>query len=363
MGAHPIRRAAKRVAMWTVGLLGAALLALVVWCLIPIDPTLGAIRPRPETRYWTMSKGYRIAWTRLPGAAGIESRAPIVYLHGGPGGYVHSSIVRTLAPLAARGHDLYFYDQVGSGLSDRLPRPRDYSFLGHIADLHEIVSVHLGAPRVILIGQSYGGQLAAQYLALHPERVERMVLSSPGELQPAQFDADGRWVNESRYPTPPDLRFVAPPEVAMDGLRFWPLRALATMAFATALNVKLMPDAEADGLLDTLASEFTTGMVCDPAHVQPEEGGAGFYSHGWSNWYEGLEDPRPLLRQREAPVLVLQGACDHLPYAGTWEYADLLPNARYRFVAGAGHILWWDRPEEYFRLIEEFLSERSAPMR
>jgi len=56
-------------------------------------------------------------------------------------------------------------------------------------------------------------------------------------------------------------------------------------------------------------------------------------------------------------VLVLQGACDHLPYAGTYEYAALLPNARYRFVAGAGHILWWDRPEEYLAAIEEFLAE------
>ncbi|MBZ0089573.1 MAG: alpha/beta hydrolase, partial [Thermoanaerobaculia bacterium] len=331
--------------------------ALVVWCLIPIEPTLAAIRPGPETRFWKMAKGYQIAYTRIAAAPGAPVAPPIVFLHGGPGGYVHSSIVRTLAPLAARGHDLYFYEQVGSGRSDRLPRPKDYSFLGHVADLDEVVTRHLRAERVILIGQSYGGQLAAEYVALHPERVERMVLSSPGALEPALFDTEGRWANEAKYPVPAALRFVAPPDVAMDGLRFWPLRALASIAVATLFDVKLMPDAEADGVLDTLASGFTRGMVCDPARVQPEEGGAGFYAHGWGNWYEGLEDPRPLLRRRELPVLVVQGACDYLPYAGTYEYVDLFPNARYRFVAGAGHILWWERPEEYLGAIEEFLME------
>lgn len=357
MGAIPIRRWVKRGAKWTAGAAGVALLALVVWCLIPIRPTVARQQPGPETRYWPLAKGYRIAYTHLPAAPGTSKKPPIVYLHGGPGGYVHSSIVRTLAPLAARGHDLFFYEQVGSGRSDRLPRPKDYSFLGHVADLDEIVTRHLRAERVILIGQSYGGQLAAEYVALHPGRVERMVLSSPGAIQPALFDEAGRWVNEAKYPVPAGLRFVEPPAVALDGLRFWPLRALASIVVATLFDVKLMPDAEADGVLDTLAAGFTKGMVCDPTHVQPEEGGAGFYAHGGGNWYGDLEDPRPQLRQRTLPVLVLQGACDHLSYAGTWEYVDLFPNARYRFVEGAGHILWWDRPEEYLRAIQEFLAE------
>lgn len=357
MATTSIRRWAWRLVRWTAGLFGVALLALVFWCLIPIEPTVAALRPGPETRFWTMAKGHRIAYTRIAAAPGAPAAPPIVFLHGGPGGYVHSSIVRALAPLVEHGHDLYFYDQVGSGRSERLPKPKDYSFLGHVADLEEIVAGEIGAERVILIGHSYGGQLAAEYVALHPGRVERLVLSSPGALEPALFDAEGRWANEAKYPVPAALRFVAPPDVAMDGARFWPPRALAAIALATALNVKLMPDAEADGVLDTLASRFTRGMVCDPAHVQPEEGGAGFYAHGWGNWYEGLEDPRPLLRQRELPVLVLQGACDYLPYAGTYEYVDLFPNARYRLLEGAGHILWWDRPEEYLGAIEDFLVE------
>jgi len=353
-------RALRKTLQVVAALVGTVLATVVVWCLIPLRPTVAPIQPRPETRFWEMARGYRIAYQRLPAkaVAGASSGAPIVFLHGGPGGYVHSSIVRTLSPLAERGHDLYFYDQVGSGLSDRLASPRDYSFLGHVADLHEIVSRRIAPDggRVILIGHSYGGFVAAEYLALHPDRVERLVLSSPAEIQPALFDDAGRWVNETKYPVPPTLNFVAPLDVPLDGLRFWPPRALAAMALAV-VNVKLMDDPEADGVLNRLAADFTRGMVCDPQHVQPEEGGAGFYSHGWSGWYGDLEDPRPVLGKRDQPALVLQGACDMLPYAGTYEYVDLLPRARYHFIEGAGHILWWDRPAEYLQAIDAFLAE------
>ena len=46
-----------------------------------------------------------------------------------------------------------------------------------------------------------------------------------------------------------------------------------------------------------------------------------------------------------------------MPYAEAYEYVDLFPNARYRFVAGAGHILWWEQPEAYARAIRAFLAE------
>lgn len=347
----------RRVWRWSWRI-GATLIAIVViYCLIPIAPTVERMQPGPDRAYWDLATGHRISYRHVAAGAGAVARSPVVVLHGGPGGYIHSSLVAALAPLAARGHDLYFYDQVGSGLSQRLPRPKDYSFLGHVADLDAILRDEIAAPRVILIGHSYGGMLAAQYVALHPERVERLVLSSPGALEPSRFDDQGRWVNETLYPVPPDLAFVEVAGVAMDGARFWPARALASMAVATLLNVKLMGDAEADSVLDTLASRFTVNGVCDPAKVQPEEGGAGFYAHGGGNWFGDLADPRPLLARRELPVLVLQGACDYVPYAATYEYVDLFPQARYVFIQDAGHLIWWERPDRFLAEIEQFLAE------
>ena len=58
----------------------------------------------------------------------------------------------------------------------------------------------------------------------------------------------------------------------------------------------------------------------------------------------------------EAPVLVLQGQCDFVPYGDAYEYVDLFPRARYRFVEGAGHIIWWDREDEWRAEIGAFLA-------
>ena len=81
------------------------------------------------------------------------------------------------------------------------------------------------------------------------------------------------------------------------------------------------------------------------------------YSHGWSTWFGDVEDWRPLLRSSPVPTLVLQGQCDYLPYAATYEHAALMPRGEYRFVEGAGHVIWWERPDEMIVAIETFLSQ------
>lgn len=340
--------------------LGLLLLAVLVVHLIPVQATVPAIEPRADTLYWQMQGGYRIAYTRLAPPAGAPRRLPVVFLHGGPGGYVHSSIIATLQPLADAGHEVYLYDQHGSGLSDRLARPKDSSFNDQVDDLHQIVDRQLGAGRVAVIGQSHGARVAAYYAARHPDKVARLVLSSPGNLEPAEYDDQGRPVVESRYPVPDSLVFRAPD--AEQYLRdtevtSLPPKVILAQAFAMAFNVKTVSDAEADAALNTLAAGFTRNMVCDPKNVQPEEGGAGLYVRTGANWFGDVADPRPQMRQFPGQVLVLQGQCDFMSYADAYEYVDLFPEARYQFIADAGHILWWEQPEAYARAIAGFLAE------
>lgn len=361
-GWRPFFRKALR---WTGRIIGVATLILLVVVMIPLEPTVPAIEARPSTEYWAMSEGYRIAYTRVAAdlPAGEAEKAPIVFLHGGPGGYVFDSAIETVGRLAETGREVYLYDQVGSGLSDRLPKPKDYSFLGHVSDLREIVTEKIPAERVVLIGQSYGGQLVSYFLAHHPELVERAVLSSPGRIQPVLFDEDGRWENRTRYPVPDSLRFRDPPDVSDEmKVRSWPPRAIATVALATTLNVKLMPDAEADAALNTISRKLKPGLVCDRADL-PEEtiDGMGMYAHGWSGWFGDVEDWRPGLRNSPVSTLVVQGQCDSFPYASTYEHAALLPNGKYHFIEGAGHVIWWERPDAFVDAIARFLeSDRGA---
>lgn len=354
----------KRAFVWLfrLGVAGVALASLAVLAvyLVPVGITVPAIEPRASTQYWPMQGGYRIAYTRLAPPPGVPRRMPVVFLHGGPGGYVHSSVIRALQPLADAGHEVYFYDQHGSGLSDRLARPKDSGFNDQVEDLREIVERHVGAPQVALVGQSHGARLAAYFAARHPARVARLVLGSPANLEPAEFDEEGRPVVETRYPVPASLEF-RPPDAEQyrrdTAVSAMPPKVILAQALAMALNIKFVSDAEADAALNTLAAGFTRNMVCDPGKVQPEEGGGGLYVRTGANWFADVADPRPGMRRFPAPVLVLQGQCDFVPYAEAYEYVDLFPDARYRFIANAGHILWWEQPDAYAQVIAGFLAE------
>ncbi len=95
----------RRLLRWTAALVASTAAAVVVWCLIPLEPTVPAIRPRSDTQYWSMSRGYRIAFTLVPGSAPV-GRPPIVFLHGGPGGHIHSSVISTVGRFAALGQNV-----------------------------------------------------------------------------------------------------------------------------------------------------------------------------------------------------------------------------------------------------------------
>jgi len=333
--------------------LGAAVVAVLAFW--PVTPTVSAIEPRESTRYWTMQGGYRIAYTHIVSSG---TQPPIVFLHGGPGGYVHSSMIGELTRLRDLGHDVYLYDQSGSGLSDRRARPKDTTFDSHVSDLDEIIAHHVNAERVILMGHSFGGTIAAHFAARHPDRIAALILSSPGDLKPNLYDDEGRWVNEVRYPPPPELKFIDT-SATLDhdtSLSRLPFRAIVSIALAQAFNVKFAPDSEVDAALNTMASKFTRSMVCDGANVQPEEGGAGAYSRIGVNFFpDDFRDPRQDMQGMLAPVLVLHGQCDTIPYEAVAEYAALFPNADYQMIEQAGHELWWDQPDAYEAALRRFL--------
>jgi pimeloyl-ACP methyl ester carboxylesterase len=69
----------------------------------------------------------------------------------------------------------------------------------------------------------------------------------------------------------------------------------------------------------------------------------------------GLDDD---LRGLHRPALVLRGAAsDVLSEAGADELLELLPDARYARISGAGHLAAGDNPESFVGLVARFLDE------
>ncbi|WP_350293732.1 alpha/beta hydrolase [uncultured Croceitalea sp.] len=344
----------RKVLKWFGISLSTISFIFLILLVIPEKETVKAIQPRETTQYWKMKEGFKIAFTQLHGIDSI-TKSPVLFLHGGPGGYVHSSIIETLESLTEKGFDVYLYDQRGSGLSDRMEKYSDINFEKHILDLHEIITKQINADKVILIGQSFGTNIISHYSVRHPEKIEKIVFSSPGTFKPHK-QIDGKYVGlDSLYPVPDSLNFIEPYNFNqdVDNMALKPKAMIASVG-ALLFDKKLIPDKQMDRMLNTLASQFTKGMVCDPNNVFPEEGGGGLYAYIATN-SDDYPEIRHQIENVNAPILVMQGQCEYHSFGSAYEYVDLYPNSTYSFIENAGHEIWWEQKEKYLEEIINFI--------
>lgn len=337
-------------------LLASTLAALTVFR--PMDVTYQSKEPTPQTRYWELPTGSRLAYTLTP-AQGTPRPMPVVQLHGGPGAPGRFEVTPEDLTLARAGFDVYRYDQVGSGLSERLEDASQYTVARHVTDL-EAVRQELGAERLILVGGSWGATLAAHYMAAYPERVEKAVMSGPGAIwSPAFADTGG----------------------TSDGPERGLIWRMTTPRFAAAflllqLNPKaaqnLAPDHEMSGFFQRIVGRIISSDAagCGPdAQAAPMSSepriprGFGFYANMVTSADMGrVPDPRPTLRANRTPVLVLRGECERLRWDVVREYRDVFPNATLLPVEGASHSIPSTHPELHAEVIRAFLLEEPLPL-
>ncbi|RKS68642.1 proline iminopeptidase [Actinomadura pelletieri DSM 43383] len=311
--------------------------------------------PPQDTRYWQLSTGSRIAYTFTPGQ-GRRRPDPVVRLHGGPGtpGAGPDDLDRALVTL---GFDVYTYDQLGSGRSQRLADPNGYTVARQIADL-EAIRTQIGANRLILAGGSWGATLAANYLSRHPGRVSHTVLTSPGALWPKRWEKSGEGEIWDRL-TPAQRK-------AMDELENRP--QLIAWSFVMAVNPRtahaLLPDKDVDALFDKLLASVGSAATCNPGRPLEEPASrSGFYSNQMTA-EDALKipDPVPALRRTAVPTLILRGQCDYKNWEIAREYRDAIPGAKLVQVPNAGHVIDAEQPELYRSTVTAFLTGRPLPL-
>ncbi len=151
---------------------------------------------------------------------GNPANPVLIFLHGGPGGDY-----RGMLPLAenfdgqslAQRYFLVFWDQRGAGLSQRVGKEQLKGEV-YLQDLNALVDRYSPNRPVYLLGISWGGMFATDYINRYPQRVAGAVLIESGPLDGVtaqrinkeMFDLDigAEWLNDfawsSGFLTPDD---------------------------------------------------------------------------------------------------------------------------------------------------------------
>jgi proline iminopeptidase len=349
-GIAPGRRLRVRTVVFGAGT-AVVVSVFAATALQPLDDPRLPPAPVQDQRIWQLSTGSTIAYVRAP-AEGDARPTPVIVLHGGPGVPDMKGDAGYFGQLAQDGFDVYVYDQVGRGRSSRLADPRGYTLERDVADL-EAIRREIGDERMILIGHSSGGKLAAAYAAANPEHVAKMVLSAPEDPAP---DAPitsmvGRLSLREQLAV---YALLLQPR-ALLGYTLLQVNPQAAYAFAG--------DAEMDARFDLVYNRTRPALHCAGKPPGPPLTGLGFYAHYYRQ--SPISPPRPdflpALAGQDIPTLVIKGRCDYLTWSSAVAYLTALPDAQLVYLPEAGHNVYQDEPEEFLAVVRAFLLDHPLP--
>ena len=210
------------------------------------------------------------------------------------------------------------YDMRGYG---RTP-PADGPF-SHRDDLAALLS-HLDIAKVSLVGCSQGSKTALDFALEYPERTERLVLTSPA-VSGLQYNG----------PRPPQADALDAAEAAGD------------LARVNELEMQLWID----------------GPYRSPEDVDPAVRALAAEMNAIALANEGTGEEVPPLRpaagrtgELDLPVLVIHGGLDNPRTLAAADFlADKLPEVQRVVMSGLTHLPNMERPEEFNRLVVEYL--------
>jgi pimeloyl-ACP methyl ester carboxylesterase len=253
---------------------------------------------------------------------GPADAPPVVLLHGITG---HARVWDHLAQRLAPARRVLALDQRGHGDSD--PAPDDDYRVGTMADDVAAFAGSLRLGRFALVGHSMGGRIAIKFAADHAAQLERLVIIDIG---PDIALAGLQRVRDMMANSPERIESE---EWAVEYIRRGnPLQDVDMLRERVRHGLRRQPDGE-------LTWKYAKGLR------EMMRAGRRDAADLW--------EPLPHIT---CPTLVVRGSeSDILAPEVAKKMAERLPDGRVVEIAGAGHTVPADRPEEFVREIRGFL--------
>ena len=250
----------------------------------------------------------------------IGSGPPLVYLHPA-GGLVWDQFLERLS----RHYTIYAPYFPGTA-------PGDTFAIHQVDDIFDVVLAYEGALRALglvgapVIGQSFGGMLAAELASVFPSLFSRVVLLDPA----------GLWTKE----LPWNLDFMSVPPDQLPGLLFEDPTGEGARAMFP------IPTSPEEALAGAVAGIWTLGCVAKFLWPVPDRGLS------------------KRLHRITAPTLIMWGDKDRLiPVAYAHEYGRRIANSTVEIVPDCGHIPQVEKTDSTLASVTRFLADTVAEER
>jgi proline iminopeptidase len=291
-------------------------------------------------------KGTFEVWTRKLGS---NPKVKVLVVHGGPTA-THWSL-EPLARLAEAGFEVYFYDQLGGGLSDvpeePLRSPELWTLPRWVDEVEQVRrALEIEPDELYLFGHSWGAVVAIEHALAHPGRAAGLILSNMMASMPAYADYLETEILPAMEPAAREEieRLVSAGEFTNPRLF-----ELMVTQFYEPFFVRLPVAEWPEGLnrAFTGVNPEIQGVVHGPDILHPSGTGA--------TW-----DRTADLARIEVPTLVIGATHDAMDPKHLEWMAGQLPRGRYHHCPESAHLPMWDDPERYFEGLNRFLKDAEA---
>jgi len=278
-------------------------------------------------------------WYRVTGDL-ASGKPPLLVLHGGPG--CTHDYVDSIKGLAGNGRAVVHYDQIGNGRSTHL-RQKGAEFWQpplFIEELNNLLG-HLGvAGAYHILGQSWGGMLAAEHAVLRPKGLKALVISD----SPASMET---WVTEANK-----LREALPAEVQATLLQHEKAGTTSSPEYIKATRVFYDRHVCRVNPWPPEVARTFAALEEDPTVYFTMNGPSEFHVVGTLKHWTIVDR----LHLIQAPTLLISGKYDEATPACVQPFADRIKNVRWATFENSSHMPHVEETERYLKVVGDFLA-------
>jgi L-proline amide hydrolase len=284
-------------------------------------------------------------WYRITGdletAGANGARTPLVVLHGGPGA-AHDYLLR-ISGLASTGRPVIHYDQLGCGRSTHLPeKGDDFWTVQLFLDELDNLLAHLGIQDGYhLLGQSWGGMLAAEHAVRRPAGLKGLIIAN----SPASMELWLSEANRLREQLPPDVQVTLLKHEAA-GTTDDPEYHEAEQVFSERHLCRVLP------FPDEVTASLKS-IEADPTVYHTMNGPTEFHVIGTLKTWSVIDR----LDRITARTLLISGRHDEATEATVRPYAERIPDVRWTIFENSSHMPHIEEEEAYMTLVKEYLND------